>query len=129
MTTLIKYDPKGLLRDLRNEINRLFHQNLIVPDIDTSNVIDSQWSPRVDVKEKSDRSIILVDLPGIEAKDIEISAENNFLTIQGEKKSERQTENEQYSRVERFFGKFYRRLALPDYLQPEQISARINMGC
>ena len=38
MTTLIKYNPKGLLRDLRNEINRLFHQNLIVPDIDTSNV-------------------------------------------------------------------------------------------
>lgn len=78
MKPLIRYNPKGLLRDLRNEINRLFHQNLIIPDIDTSNVIDSQWSPWIDVKEESDRSIILVDLPGIEPNDIEISAENNF---------------------------------------------------
>jgi HSP20 family protein len=70
----------------------------------------------------------LVDLPGVDPKDIQISIEDNFLTIKGEKESKHQTTEDKYSKVERYFGKFYRRFALPDYLDHEQISAKTKHG-
>ena len=90
---------------------------------DESSVVTSQWAPMVDIKEEADRFVIYADLPGIEPKDVEILMDKGILTIKGERKSESNEQTERYSRVERRYGSFHRRFALPDSADPEGISA------
>lgn len=95
---------------------------------DESSVVTSQWAPMVDIKEEADRFVIYADLPGIEPKDVEILMDKGILTIKGERKSESNEQTERYSRVERRYGSFHRRFALPDSADPEGISAMGRHG-
>ena len=109
----------GQQDDLRQFFDNFFGNS----EGDQSNVVTSQWMPRVDIKEETDRFLIFADIPGVEPGDIEIHMENGILTIKGERRSEAREQRDQYSRVERSHGLFYRRFALPDSANPDQISA------
>jgi HSP20 family protein len=95
---------------------------------DESSVVTSQWAPMVDIKEEADRFVIYADLPGIEPKDVEILMDKGILTIKGERRSESSEQTERYSRVERRYGNFHRRFALPDSADPEGITATGRHG-
>ncbi len=122
---IIRYQP--FLRDIQHEINQLFQRNLRA-DSDLSDSALSQWVPQIDIKEEADKFIVTADLPGVERKDIEVSMENNVLTIKGERHLERQEKEQGYSRLERFSGSFYRQFTLPDSVEGEQIQARNKNG-
>ena len=85
-------------------------------------------SPRVDIKEEAEQFIINADLPGINPKEIEISMENNVLTIKGIRTLERNVKEENYSKIERFSGSFYRQFTLPDHVNGEAIKANSKHG-
>ncbi|MBS0456055.1 MAG: Hsp20/alpha crystallin family protein [Proteobacteria bacterium] len=93
-----------------------------------SNVVTSQWAPRVDIKEEADRFVIFADIPGVEPKDIEIHMDKGVLTLKGERSSESTHQSDRYSRVERAHGAFYRRFALPDSANAEGIAATGKHG-
>ena len=95
---------------------------------DESSVVTSQWAPMVDIKEEADRFVIYADLPGIEPKDVEILMDKGILTIKGERKSESNEQTERYSRVERRYGSFHRRFALPDSADADGITASGRHG-
>jgi HSP20 family protein len=95
---------------------------------DQSNVVTSQWTPRVDVKEQDKRFVILADIPGVDPKDIEVSMDKGILTIRGERSSENKEQDGKLTRVERSYGAFYRRFALPDSADAEGISATGKHG-
>ena len=95
---------------------------------DQSNVVTSQWTPRVDIKEEPERFVIFADIPGVEPKDIEIHMDKGILSLKGERSAESATETDRYSRVERAHGTFYRRFALPDSANPEGIAATGRNG-
>jgi HSP20 family protein len=95
---------------------------------DESSVVTSQWVPSVDVKEENDRFVLYADLPGIDPDDIEVSMDKGLLTIRGERSSESSSETERYSRIERRYGSFHRRFALPESADPEGIEARGRNG-
>jgi HSP20 family protein len=95
---------------------------------DQSDVVTSQWAPRVDVKEEEKRFVIQADIPGVDPKDIEINMDKGMLTIKGERNVEKIEENEQFTRSERQHGVFYRRFALPDTANPEGIKATGKNG-
>jgi HSP20 family protein len=82
------------------------------------------WIPSVDVREEDDRFVVHADLPGVEAKDIEITAEKGVLTLRGERKSESRGEGKGFERVERVAGSFLRRFTLPETANVDGISAR-----
>jgi HSP20 family protein len=88
----------------------------------------SAWLPAVDIKEQPEQFLIQADIPGVEAKDIELSMDNGILTLKGERQSESQDKGQNYKRVERTYGKFYRRFSLPDTADPEKISASGKNG-
>ncbi|GHA71536.1 Hsp20/alpha crystallin family protein [Cognatilysobacter bugurensis] len=90
---------------------------------DESSVVTSQWAPRVDVREDANRFVILADLPGIDPAEVEIWMDKGILSIKGERKSEVTEQNERYSRIERRYGSFHRRFALPDSADPEGVTA------
>ena len=78
--------------------------------------------------EEDKRFLILADIPGVDPKDIEVSMDKGILTIRGERKSENKEQNGKQTRVERSYGAFYRRFALPDSADAEGISATGKHG-
>lgn len=126
--TLVRYDPWRALSDMRKELDGLFDNPAGWGVDDQSKIGTGQWSPAVDVKEEPNRFVLYVDVPGVDPKDIEVTMEKGTLTVRGERKFERKEEEENFSRVERMYGSFYRRFALPDTADPEGIEAHGKNG-
>lgn len=113
---------------LQDEMKQVFDRFFGDTDTDSSSVVTSQWTPRVDIKEEAGRFVILADIPGVDPKDIDISMDKGILTIKGERRTEKTEETERFSRVERSHGLFHRRFALPDSANPENITASGRNG-
>lgn len=113
---------------LQDEMKQVFDRFFGDTDTDSSSVVTSQWTPRVDIKEEAGRFVILADIPGVDPKDIDISMDKGILTIKGERRTEKTEETERFSRVERSHGLFHRRFALPDSANPDNITASGRNG-
>ncbi len=110
------------------EFSRAFSRLFDVEDGDQSDVVTSEWAPRVDVREEDKRFVIEADIPGVDPKAIEINMDKGVLSIRGERKTERKVEDGKYSRVERAHGVFHRRFTLPDSANPDGIRATGKHG-
>jgi len=126
--SISRYNPWFAQQGLQDELKQVIEKFLGDGETDQSNVVTSQWVPRVDIREEPTRFVILADVPGVEPKDIEIHMDKGILSIKGERRSETSEKTERYSRVERSHGLFYRRFALPDSANPEGISASGQHG-
>lgn len=114
---------------IQDEIKHVFDRFFNGEDGDQSNVVTSQWAPRVDIKEEDKRFVIFADIPGVDPKDIEVNMDKGILSIRGERKVEVREEKEsRFTRVERSHGVFYRRFALPDSADPDHITAQGRHG-
>ncbi|SMC23925.1 HSP20 family protein [Desulfacinum hydrothermale DSM 13146] len=89
---------------------------------------DRPMVPAFDVSETEDKIVVKADLPGVEAKDLDISITDNVLTVKGEKKQEKEEKGESYHRVERRFGSFARSIALPADVKSEGVEAVYRDG-
>ena len=118
----------GTTRMFPDEVRQVFDRFFQNEESDGSNVVTSQWAPRVDIREDEQRFVILADIPGVDPASIDVSMDKGILTIKGERKSESNEQTERYSRVERRYGSFHRRFALPDSADPEGISAMGRHG-
>jgi len=125
---LTEYEPLNLLNRLQQQFNNLNWQLPAKLGDEESNIVTSRWIPAVDIKEEDDRFIFLADIPGVDPKDIEVTAENGTLTIKGERKAESKEEREGYKRIERSYGSYYRRFSLPDSADAENIKANSKNG-
>ena len=126
--SIVRYNPWSSRNGLQDEIKQVFEKFFGDAETDQSNIVTSQWAPRVDIKEEDSRFLILADIPGVDPKDIEINMDKGILSIKGERSSESKEEGARYSRIERSHGLFYRRFALPDSANPEGISASGRNG-
>jgi len=111
--------------DLKQFLDRFFNPS---DNADESAVVTSQWVPRVDIKEEADRFLILADLPGVDPENVEILMDKGILSIKGERLSETSEQTERFSRIERRYGSFHRRFALPDTADADGITASGNHG-
>ena len=116
---ITRYEPWGLLNQLQRELERGAAEG---------STATAEWAPAVDIKEEADKFVLHADIPGVKPEEIDISMEGDVLTIKGEKKTEATTEKENYKRVERTYGSFYRRFSLPDTADPEAIVAESKHG-
>ncbi|MFO1056546.1 MAG: Hsp20/alpha crystallin family protein [Dongiaceae bacterium] len=82
----------------------------------------------MDVAETEKELRITAELPGVSEQDVEVTLEDDLLTIRGEKKHERKDEQENYHFVERSYGRFQRSLRLPFPAEPDQVQARFDNG-
>jgi HSP20 family protein len=122
--SLVRYEPWSLFDQLRREMERSLDNR----SAEDSSIATSDWVPAVDIKENDDNFVIVADIPGVDPEDIEVHMDNGMLTIKGEKESEKKEEKDDYKRIERSYGSFYRRFSLPDTADPEKISAKSNHG-
>jgi len=90
--------------------------------------LQAEFAPAVDVTETAEAIVVKAEVPGMDAKDINISITGDVLTIKGEKKSEREEKEENYHIVERSYGSFSRSLALPGAVKVDKIEAKYDKG-
>ena len=121
--TILRYEPWSLVNRLHRHFDEAFTATADSADSD-----GAWWIPQVDVHEEPERFAVLVDVPGVEPKDIEITAEKGVLTIRGERHSPTQENSGAYRRLERRSGKFLRRFTLPDSANLDAISAKHTHG-
>jgi len=126
MADMTKYEPWGMLRQMRKEMDDLFNRGYLDSGQLASN--SANWVPAVDVKEEDNRFIIHADIPGVAPNDIKVKIENRVLTIQGEKKHERSESEKNFRRIERSSGSFFRQFTLPESADTDKVSAKSNNG-
>ncbi len=125
---ITRWDPFRDIMTLRDRMNRLFEDLMSTPKLEESEIIQSTWSPAVDIYETENELVLTAELPGIDEKDVEIKIEDNTLTLKGERKFEKETREENYHRIERAYGSFYRSFSLPNYIDQDKISAEFENG-
>ena len=113
--TIVRYEPWAFVGRLQRQLDRALGE---VADGATVS-----WIPRVDIHEEDDRFVVTADLPGVEGKDIEITAEKGVLTLKGERRSEKKSSTNGFESIERASGTFLRRFTLPESLDAEAIKA------
>jgi HSP20 family protein len=86
------------------------------------------WMPRVDISEDAGKIVLRADLPGVEEKNVSVKVEDSVLTLAGERKFEKETEKENFHRVERTYGSFSRSFTLPETVDTDKISAKYDKG-
>jgi HSP20 family protein len=124
---LMEWRPFREISRLRREMDRLW-DDYFGPGRRALKPLEAEFAPAVDVKETAEQIVVKAEVPGIDAKDINISVTGDVLTIKGEKKSEREEEEENYHLVERSYGSFSRSLVLPAAVHMDKIEAKYDKG-
>ncbi len=86
------------------------------------------WLPAVDIYESDEAFVATADLPGLKKDDIDVSIENNVLTVSGERKFEKSDDEGTFRRVERSYGTFRRSFTLPRGVDPSKVEAKFEDG-
>lgn len=111
-----------LRREMDNLWNRFFGETTL------PSVFAKEWAPTVDVSETKEHVVVKAEMPGLEAKDIDVSLSGDLLTIKGEKKKEEEKKDEHYHYRERYAGSFQRSLRLPVAVKGEKVEATFKNG-
>jgi HSP20 family protein len=112
---------------LQDRMNRIFRESFS-PERPEEALTTSNFAPPVDVYEDEHNITLKIEVPGIDEKDINVSIENNTLTVHGERRFEKDEKEENFHRVERMYGSFTRSFTLPNTVDPEQVSANYEKG-
>jgi HSP20 family protein len=116
--TIVSYEPWALVSRFQRQFDGAQNK-----DADGAESASVSWIPHVDIHEEAERFLVVADVPGVDGKDIEITAEKGVLTVRGERRSEKKANPETFARVERASGSFLRRFTLPESADAEAIKA------
>jgi HSP20 family protein len=129
-----RWDPFEMFDELQEQMARLWGQAFPLMPRPMSRPLrrmalaPTMWTPSVDVYEKDGNLVVKAELPGMKKEDIEVTLDRGDLLIRGERKAESEIKEENYYRVERAYGSFYRRIPLPFEVKPDQITATYKDG-
>src|SRR5687768_150680 len=124
--TITRVDPFREFATLQDRMNRLFG-NVYLRDEDVAN--RNEWIPPVDIFETESHDLVVkAELPDMTREDIEVTVENNTLTLRGTKKFPGDVKEEQFRRIERSYGTFSRSFTLPNTVDASKVSAEYKNG-
>lgn len=125
--SIVPWKPVDELSTLRREMDSLWDR-FFPEKLSHERFLTHEWLPSVDLTETKEKFIIKAELPGLEAKDVDISITDDVLTIRGEKREENETKDEHHFFVERHWGSFERRIKLPTPVKTDKIDANFDKG-
>jgi len=127
MSQLTRWEPFREFSPMEDRLNRFFRQsfNPVSPE---EALTTTSLAPPVDIYEDEHKIALKIEVPGIDEKDIDVRIEGNTLTVQGERKLEKEEKEENFRRVERCYGSFTRSFTLPGSVDPGQVSADYDKG-
>ena len=119
--TVLRYEPWTLVNRLQKDIDRLFGAPTTATD-------SGAWLPPADIHEEANQFVLHVDLPGVDPKAVEITADQGVLSIRGRREDAKSEAREGYRRIERITGEFQRRFSLPESADAQSIKAKFVNG-
>ena len=123
---IIRFDPFREFATLQDRMNRLFG-DIYLRDEDVSP--RGNWVPLVDIYETDGHDLVVkAELPDMTREDIEVTVENNTLTLRGTRKVPEQVKEDQFRRIERSYGSFSRSFTLPNTVDASKVSAEYRNG-
>jgi HSP20 family protein len=139
MATMTRWDPFQDLRDAQDEMTQMSQMAQMSPRLahalglhgqpqGSDRAATTAWAPALDISERKDAYLVTVELPGVDADDLEITLEDGLLTIQGERHFAHDSSEQQFHRVERRYGAFRRSITLPAHVIAEGIQASVDNG-
>lgn len=130
MANIMRRDPFFEMTSLQDRMNQLFNQTFggfenvgFEQPLATANFL-----PPVDISEDDHNITLQAEIPGVKQEDLNITLENNMLTITGERKFKEEEKKENYHRIERRYGKFTRSFTLPGSVDPQNVNATFENG-
>jgi HSP20 family protein len=91
-------------------------------------MIVADWTPSVDISETDGEYQIKAEIPDVKKEDVKVTLEDGVLTIQGERKHEKEEKGKKYHRIERSYGSFVRTFSLPDVIDEDKVKAEFKEG-
>lgn len=125
--TLVRWDPFRELEDMSERLNRVFSR----PSLRNSgkeNLTVADWMPTVDISETEGEYLIKAELPEVRKEDVKVTVENGVLTLQGERRQEKEEKGKRFHRVERSYGSFVRSFTLPESVEESSVKAEYKDG-
>lgn len=125
---LVKWDPFRELEDVTNRLNRIFGQSLARSESGQNMLAVADWAPSVDISETDSEYLIKGEIPGVKKEDVKVTIQDGMLTIQGERKQEKEEKGKKFHRVERSYGSFMRSFRVPDDADENSVKAEFKDG-
>jgi HSP20 family protein len=122
---ITRWDPFREVSVLQNRLNSLFRD---FNEGDGGPLTTASFVPAVDIYEDAQKVVLKLEVPGIEEKDLDIRVENHTLTVKGERKFEKEEKEENFHRIERRYGSFFRAFTLPTTVDTENVKASYSAG-
>ena len=124
---IVKWDPFREFDGIQARLNRMFGERALrgFEDEETS---FAEWAPAVDIQETDTEYVVKADLPEVKKEDVKVGFEDGVLTVEGERKMEKEEKNKKFHKIERGYGKFVRRFALPTEVDGAKVSAEFKEG-
>jgi HSP20 family protein len=125
--TLVRWEPFREFSAMQDRVNRVFNEFYRGADDDVMR--RGAWVPSVDIYNNGKEELVIkAELPDLSKEDIDITVENNMLTLKGEKKMDLAVKDDQYHRIERVYGTFSRTFSLPPTVDSSKVSAEYKNG-
>ncbi len=121
---ITRFDSYRDVLSLQNRFNSLFRD---LNDAE-SPITTAAFVPAVDIYEDDKKVVLKLEVPGIEENDLDVSVEKNTLTVKGERKFETEEKEENFHRIERRYGSFFRAFTLPSTVDTEHVQAKYTAG-
>ncbi|MEX5214414.1 MAG: Hsp20/alpha crystallin family protein [Nitrospiraceae bacterium] len=128
MMNLVRWDPFRELEEVSDRLNRVFGRALTAKADGKETMTVADWTPSVDISETEGEYIIKAELPEVKKEDVKITLEEGVLSIQGERKHEKEEKGKKFHRIERAYGRFVRSFVVPDYVDEAKIKAEYQDG-
>jgi len=127
-----RFEPWRELETLSNRLNRFFEGSWskgpwFWPEGKEEFAL-ADWSPTCDIEENNEEYVVHAELPGVKKDDINVSLENGMLLIEGKRRQEKEDKGKHFHRVERSYGTFMRRFALPTAVYEDKVMADYKDG-
>ncbi len=125
---LVKWDPFRELEDVSTRLNRIFGRPLGRLDLSGEMLPMADWTPSADISETDTAYVIKAEIPGVSKEDVKVTLENGLLTIQGERKMEKEEKGKKFHRIERSYGSFVRSFRIPEDADESAVKAEFKDG-
>jgi HSP20 family protein len=123
---ITRWDPFRDVLSLQNRMNSLFQE--FERGQGETGAVTAAFVPPVDIYEDEHKIVLKLEVPGLTEKDLDIQLENQVLTIKGERKFEKEEKEQNFHRIERRYGSFYRSFTIPNTVDPESVKAGYDAG-
>jgi len=124
---ITRWDPFRDVLALQNRMNSLF-QEYNRGQNENDALSTAAFVPPVDIYEDEHKIVLKLEVPGMQESDLDIQLENNVLTVRGERKFEKEEKEENFHRIERRYGSFFRSFTIPNTVNPESVKASYEAG-